>query len=175
MRTLDSTDLAVKILERFGPIADNDPLVVNRFFPEGFAQFQKSAVYRYVFEFVRGVETHLIASTSPEETLARTFAGKWKNHVFSDVHEDVIAKAIEKTLTDASHRIRILNHEQGVKRKTLKDWQEYFEKIFGWDTFDMWFLRWEKFWDVWHTLGGAWDCICFSRKSIFNPRVLQQW
>ena len=53
--------------------------------------------------------------------------------------------------------------------------KEHFEKVFGWDTFDMWFLRWEKFWDVWNTLGGAWDCICFGRKSIFNPKTLQQW
>ncbi len=177
IKTLGTPDLAIRILERFGSIADNDPLVVNRFFPDGFAEFQKSAIYRYVFEFVRGVETNLILATSksPKEKALRKFGGRWKNHDFSTVDEIILIDAIKKTTTDASHRIDILNHEQGVKRTTLKDWQEHFEKMFGWDTFDMWFLRWEKFWDVWNTLGGTWDCICFSRKSIFNPRTLQQW
>lgn len=177
MTTLSSPELAVKLLERMGPITENETLIVNRFFPDGLSSFQGSAEHRYVFDFLRGVETNLILlqSKSPREAIIRKFGGQWKNSDFSGVDPGLMQKAIENTLKDASHRIRVLNHEAGEKRETLKDYQEFFEKALGWDTFDMWFLRWDKFWDVWHTLGGTWDCICFSRKTIFNPRVLQQW
>ncbi len=169
-------ELPVRVLERYCDICGNDPLIVNRFLPDGVSEFQKSACYRYIFEFVRGIETNLILLTRPEnEKLQRQFGGKWRAYDFSRVSESIINQAITLTLNDASHRIDLLNHEIGVKRTTVSDYQDLFEKVFGWDTIDIRFLRWEKFWDIWNTLGGAWDCICFSRKTVFNPHTWQQW
>lgn len=176
MQTLTSPELAVRVLDHFGDMEEQDPMIVNRFFPDGFDEFQRMSVYRYLTDFVRGVETNLILATQPVgDKLGRRTLGGWKNYDFSSVPEEVLEKAIDTTLKDADHRIRVLNHEADGEKKTLKDWQEFFEKMFGWDTYDMKFLRWSKFFDLWTTLGGAWDCICFSRKSLFNPRALQQY
>ena len=176
IKTVGSPELAVRVLERFGSIGDQDPNIVNRFFPEGFVEFQKMALYRYIHDFIRGVETNLIfAKNSPSESLRRRFSGQWQNNDFSTLSDEQVRTAIKKTLATGSHRIRLLNHEQGVKRRTLSDYQEFLERMFGWDTLDMSFLRWEKLWNIWNTLGGAWDCICFSRKTVFNAPVLQQY
>jgi hypothetical protein len=150
--------------------------VVNRFFPGGFADFQTMTEHRYATDFVRGVETQLVLSErSFPEKLQRRFGGKWVNNDFSQVSGAAVEDAIAKTLAIGSHRIDKLNHERGVKRETLKDWQEFAEKSLGWDTHEMKFLRWESFWNVWNTLGPGWDCICFSRKPIFNAETLRQY
>lgn len=175
IKTINSEDLGQKILERFGPNWDQDPLVVNRFFAEGFDKFQTMTTHRYVTDFVRGIETNLINLTSGSwaEKTKRKFTANWKNYDFSQVPEDVLQKAIELTLESGKHRLELLNKET-TERTTLKDKQEMLEKVFGWDTYDMWFLRWDKFWNVWNTLGGAWDCICFMRKPIFNTGTFKQ-
>jgi hypothetical protein len=169
-------ELKVKLLEVFSHIGEQDPLVVNRFFPEGFETFYTMTLHRYATDFLRGVESQLVKSTKPaKERARRRFKGQWKDYDFSTVDEDTLQSAIDKTLARGEHRINKLNHEEGEKKTTLKDWQEYFEKVFGWDTHEMKFLRWESFWDVWNSLGPAWDCICFSRKPIFNTDTYQQF
>lgn len=173
---LGSDELVTKILARYGKLTDQDPNIVNRFFPGGLHEFRKMACYRFVNDFVRGVETNLLFQTSNSLTRAgRRLQRKFKHHDFSKVDENQWREAIDLTLKMGANRIRLLNHEVGVGRHTLKDWQEFFEKTFGWDSRDMSYLRWEKFWDIWNILGGAWDCVCFSRKPIFNVRVLPQW
>lgn len=175
IKTITSDDLGIRIMERYGPIANQDPQIINRFFKDGFDRFQTMTQHRYVTDFVRGVETNLIELTSGSviKKTKRKFVDNWKNYDFSQVPEDVLQKAIDMTLQNGSHRIDFLNHEIS-ERKTLKDNQELLEKIFGWNTYDMQFLRWEKFWNIWNTLGGAWDCICFMRKPIFNSGTFKQ-
>lgn len=174
--TVKSENLADRILERYGPISDQDPQVVNRFFKEGFNRFQTMTMHRYVTDFVRGVETNLVLLTDRSwfEKMHRKFGADWKNYDFSEVPPEVLEKAIDATLKTGSHRIDIMNHATD-SRLTLKDKQEFLEKVFGWDTYDMQFLRWEKFWNVWNTLGGAWDCICFMRKPVFNAETIKQF
>ena len=62
---------------------------------------------------------------------------------------------------------------QDEYRATWKTLQEQLEVVFGWDTTAMKYLRWQEMWNVWNTLGAAWDCICFTRKTIFNPKILK--
>lgn len=177
IRTIQNGDeLSSRIMERYGSISDQDPQIINRFFSDGFERFQIMTVHRYVTDFVRGVETNLIMATNKSwlERTKRKTVGNWKNYDFSQLPDEVINEAIGKTLADAEHRLDVLNH-QTTQRTTLKDKQEMLEKVFGWNTYDMWFLRWEKFWNVWNTLGGAWDCACFMRKPIFNPGTFKQY
>ncbi|QQG42153.1 MAG: hypothetical protein HYV90_02455 [Candidatus Woesebacteria bacterium] len=175
VQAITSDNLGQKILERYGPVSDQDPQIVNRFFKDGFDRFQTMITHRYVTDFVRGVETNLILLTGGTgDKVSRQFMGDWKNFDFSQLPDEVVDKAIEMTLADGKHRLELLNHETS-ERTTLKDKQELLEKVFGWNTYDMWFLRWEKFWNVWNTLGGAWDCICFMRKPIFNPGTIKQF
>ena len=183
----DQNLLAERFLDRLGPIKDQDILTVNRFFREGgLSEAQKFTAYRMVFDFVRGVETNLILDREGKgiaETathLERRFAGKWKPQDFSNRSNEGVEAAIVKVVTDGDHRIDMLNHEPEVvedkSKWTLKDWQEHLETIFAWDVHDMKYLRWSKYWNAYNTaLGVAIECICPLRKSIFNPRVFQQW
>ena len=177
MQSLTSDALFARVISTFGSANEQDPNIVNRFFPDGLSEFQLMTVYRYVFEFVRGVETQLIFETEPKRSkkLKRRFLGKWENLNFSEVAPEITQKAVQHVLKNGAHRIDILNHRPDAKKSTLKDWQEYFETAFGWDTMDMKFLRWQNHWNINHTLGGAWDCICFSRKGVFDPEVFQKW
>lgn len=189
--TVDSPELIVKMLETMGDIGDNDPNIVNRFFSNSIKEFQLSTVYRYVFDFVRGVESNLMLlnakkTKDPLSKLAihfKMWAGDWENHDFSKFSQDEIDYAIRQTLVDANSRIIELNHEVEEVNKlknsdpeyqqTWKTIQEKMEIIFGWDTSDMQFLRWSKYWNIWNTLGATWDCICFSRKTVFNPKAFK--
>jgi len=177
IKTLTNGDLADRILERYGPSWDQDPEVVNPFVAkEGFSKFQVMTQYRYLHDFVRAIETELILKKpNPLEGVHRVTAGEWRNYDFSQVPDDVLDKAITEVLKNGEHRIKKLNHEAKINPLILKDVQEMMEKAFGWDTYDMKYLRWDKFMDVYHTLGGAWDCICFTRKPIFNVKTFQQW
>lgn len=176
IKILFSDQLAVKVLERFGSIADQDPEIVNKFFKDSFRKFQVMTQHRFITDFIRGVETRLIMMTgSPLDKLSRKTIGGWRNYDFSKVPQEILEEAIGQTLQNAEHRIKFLNHEFSEKRKTLKDRQEFVEKVLGWNTYDMWFLRWEKYWDVYKMLGGAWHCICFSRKPLFNVGTIQQY
>jgi hypothetical protein len=160
---------AVRTLERCGNISDQNPQVANRFSQEGFESFQLTAAHRYVHDFVRGVETNLIFLTEKNlfKRIARRMGDAWHDFDFSDVPDDVLNEAILKTLRDAELRIKNLNH-QTEKNPTFKDKQEFWEKVFGWNTYEMWFLRWEKRWDVWNSTEIHADCKCKKRNSIFN-------
>ncbi len=172
--TITSHSIADRVLEQFGPIADQDPNVANRFYDD-FAEFQTSVVHRYVTDFVRGVETHLINLTQPVgDRVARRTLGDWKNYDFSQIPDDILRLAITYTLADGEHRIKKLNHET-KENITLKDKQELIERWIGTFTYDLQFVQHDQFMNIWRSLGGAWDCICFSRKTVFNPRTLKQY
>lgn len=189
MNTLISPELIVKVLERFGDIQDNDPNIINRFFPEGVSEFHLASIYRYVFDFVRGVESNLLIKTSGKENVVKRmgrylemWTGDWANNDFSQVDDNVLESAILETIRDGDNRILELNHAVGESfdgfnedqhYNTWKTFQEKMEIIFGWKTKGLEFTRWTKFWDIWHTLGGTWDCICFTRKTVFNPKALK--
>lgn len=167
-----SGDFVYRVLEKFGSVSDQDPNIINRFFPEGLHAFTQSVSYRYAFDFVRGIETNLNFQNGFKAKMRAQFIGDWQPLDISKLSLDKLEKARKLVLRDGEHRLAWLNHET-TKIKTLKDLQEKAEIIFGWDTEDMKFLRWTPFWDVWHTLGGAWDCVCFARKTIFNPRAFK--
>lgn len=174
MQTIGSSEmLKTKILKNFGKDAKS---VVSKFFPEGFEDFQTMTIYRYTTDFVRGVETQLVFTQKPRrERLKRRFAGKWENYDFSKTDDNTVKDAIEKTLAIGSHRIDKLNNQEGIKKTTFKDWQEYFEKVIGWDTHEMKFLRGEPLWTFWNSIGATWGCICFSRQPLFNTETFQQF
>jgi hypothetical protein len=178
----DKNLLAERYLDRLGPIKDQDINVVNRFFREGgLSEAQKFTAYRMAFDFVRGVETNMILDKEGKAAqLERRFGGRWKAQDFSSRPDEEVEAAITKVVVDGDHRISMLNHEPEVVENrdkwTLKDWQEHLETVFAWDVHDMKYLRWNKYWNVYNTaLGVAIECICPLRKSIFNPRVFQQW
>lgn len=177
MQTVGSTkEYMTKALEVCDDISHHDPHTANRFFPEGFEQFQLMTMHRYVTDFLRGVETELIKSTkSMPDKMGRRFGGKWKNYDFSNVNEELLQQAVDTTLAIGEHRAKKLNHEGKEKKTTLKDWQEFFEKALGWDTHEMKFLRWDNFMTIWKTMGPAWACICFTRKPLFNTGTMQQF
>lgn len=165
--------LGQRILQTFGSIADQDPNIISRFYPD-LQQFIASVTFRYVFDFVRGVETNLILSSKSNRLskLKAQILENWHPHDFSQITDETLQASVNQTIADGQHRLGVLNHE--VREiKTLKDFQERMEIIFGWNTQDMKFLRWTEFWSVWNTLGGAWDCVCFSRKTVFNPRAFK--
>lgn len=172
MNQISSGEFIFRILEKFGSIADQDPNIINRFFPEGLATFSQSLLYRYVFDFIRGIETNLQVDQGLISRLKAQFVGDWEPINITTTTLADLNKSKNQVLEDASHRIDWLNHETH-SIKTLKDLQEKAEMILGWDTDDMKFLRWSPLWDIWNTLGGAWDCVCFSRKTIFNPRTFK--
>ncbi len=167
-----SGEFVTRVLEKFGSISDQDPNIIGRFFPEGLQAFTQSVSYRYAFDFVRGVETNLGLQNGFSARIRAQFIGDWKPLDAAKLSLDKLAIATQRTLHDGEHRLAWMNHETS-EIKTLKDLQEKAEIIFGWDTDDMKFLRWVPFWDVWNTLGGAWDCVCFTRKTIFNPRAFK--
>lgn len=192
----------IRVLQTMGSIADNDPNAINRFFPNGLREFHRASMYRYVFDFVRGVETHLATMEAKKIGGAKGFkmrfnawAGNWRNHTFTESSPDEINQAIQSTLLDGHSRLLELDHaiddiqrladtlplsEEDLRsaaelqyQSTWKTIQEKLEVVFGWDTTSMKYLRWQKYWNVWHTLGASWDCICFTRKTVFNPRPLK--
>lgn len=167
-----SGEFVTRVLEKFGSISDQDPNIIGRFFPEGLQAFTQSVSYRYAFDFVRGVETNLGLQNGFLARIRAQFVGDWKPLDAAKLSLEKLTIAKQRTLQDGEHRLAWMNHETS-KIKTLKDLQEKAEIIFGWDTDDMKFLRWVPFWDVWNTLGGAWDCVCFTRKTIFNPRAFK--
>lgn len=173
----DEDQFIAKMLERFDP--GSDALVVNRFFPNGFSEFYQMTRNRFLEDFVRGIETQLISRTQGgiADRLRKTIGG-WRAYDFSQINPDELNKvlklSIAHVLNQGEHRLAVLNKEEGVKRTTWKDWQEFMEKYIGWNTDDMKFLRWEKFWDVWHLMGTHWGCICFLRKTLFNADMFQQ-
>lgn len=200
--SLTSNEAIVRVIETMGNISDNDPNIVNRFFPEGVGEFHKGSIYRYVFDFVRGIESNLIVAQGEKKGGVRSiaaklemFAGNWRNRDFSRINHQEIEQAIKETLVDGHSRLIELNHAVGdidkmaraltlneeemsevnqtAYRKSWKTIQEKLEVVFGWDTTNMKYLRWQELWNVWHTLGAAWDCICFTRKTIFNPKPLK--
>ena len=195
--SLSSTDAVVRVLQTMGNISDNDPNIINRFFPDGIGEFHLASVHRYLFDFVRGVESNLVLGRKDQKFTDKVgiWAGNWRNRDFSGLDSEAINTAVKETLKDGHSRLLELNHAVGdinkmVKalglsademkqmsedeyRTTWKTIQEEMEVVFGWDTTAMKYLRWQEMWNVWHTLGAAWDCICFTRKTIFNPKILK--
>jgi hypothetical protein len=164
-----SGNLAQRIIETFGSLADQDPNIIGRFFPDGLHDFVQVATYRYVFDFIRGIETNLLLRRDIFTRLKTQSFGLWHPHDFSQTSQAQLAEVVATVLQDGAHRIAWLNHEVSQVR-TLKDLQDKIELMFGWNTEDMKYLRWSGFWTIWNTLGGAWDCVCFCRKTVFNPR-----
>jgi len=166
-----SGNLTQKILETYGSISEQDPNIISMFYPK-VAEFVLSVGFRYAFDFVRGIETNLLIQKGMISRLRAQVFDNWHPHDFSQVTSEALTQALDQTLDDGQHRLQILNHE--VKdMENLKDVQEKLEIIFGWNTQDMKFLRWSQLWSVWNTLGGTWDCVCFSRKTVFNPRAFK--
>lgn len=174
MAEITSESVISRIMEQFGPVTDQDPNVVNRFY-DTVAEFQLSIVYRYVNDFLRGVETEIVNRTQPliAKIARKTFAD-WNNNDFSKVPAEIVRAAIDQTLAYGEHRIKKLNHETD-ENITLKDKQEFLERLIGPRTYDMRYLSHDNYMNIWKTLGGAWDCICFSRKTVFNPNTLKQY
>jgi hypothetical protein len=157
-----------------GEACDQDPLIINRFFPEGLREAQNQMLNRFIADFVAGVETNLVFYTEGTlSSMERVVKGGWQNRDFSRVDELILQQAIQQTLMDGVHRIKLLNHDHGEKMTLVKDWMDYAETIFGHETHDMEYTRWRKNWQVWNFLGAAWDCMCFSRTTIFNPMMLR--
>lgn len=202
VQSLSSRESLIKVLETMGSIGDNDPNIVNRFFPNGVGEFQLASIYRYVFDFVRGVESNLVLAQGEQRggihklaAFADMWAGNWRNRDFRNIDDKVISEAVTETFKDGHSRLIELNHAVGDINKmakalgldskemeevskeeysaTWKTLQEKLEVVFGWDTTGMKYLRWQELWNVWNTLGAAWDCICFTRKTIFNPKPLK--
>ncbi|MEK7105857.1 MAG: hypothetical protein AAB895_00690, partial [Patescibacteria group bacterium] len=195
--SLSSTDSIIRVLETMGNISDNDPNIISRFFPEGVGEFHLASIHRYLFDFVRGVESNLVLGAKDQGFVAKVgvWAGNWRNRDFSKLDSQRINAAVEETLHDGHSRLLELNHavgdinkmatvlglntdemsqlSQDEYRATWKTLQEQLEVVFGWDTTAMKYLRWQEMWNVWNTLGAAWDCICFTRKTIFNPKILK--
>lgn len=202
IQNLTSQESIVHILETMGDISNNDPNIVNRFFPDGLEKFHRASMYRYVFDFVRGCESNIVLQQGSKSggihaltAWADMWIGNWRSRDFSTIGDGEIEEALHETLLDAHSRLLELNHAvddidkmeaalnltQDEKEKILEEpyrmtWktmQETLEVVFGWDTTSMKFLRWKEFWNVWHTLGATWDCICFARKTVFNPKSLK--
>lgn len=176
MNLLTSEELADKVLEHVSNIDEANPEVAGKLFREGFHTFQLMAQHRIITDFVRGVESQLVFQTQDKkEVLERKFIPVWKNYDFNNIPADVLEQAINKSLQIGEHRIDYLNHKEGVVAETLKDKQSQLEIQWFWDTMDMRYLRWKKFWDVLTTFGIAADCICPLRENIFNAEVLPQY
>jgi hypothetical protein len=172
MQLTVSEDLPERLLEYFNDPIAQDPLMVNKFYPEKVSTFRTMLAHRFVTDFVRGVETELITRTGTKrERLKRKALPVWKDHDFSTVDQDVLDGAIESTLAFGSHRIDKLDNK--AEPSTLKDAQESIEFAVFWDTFGMKFLRWQKQMNTESYLGYGWHCGCYYRKAIFNNTIPQ--
>ncbi|MFZ1721928.1 MAG: hypothetical protein WAU07_05490 [Microgenomates group bacterium] len=174
---ITSDSLAEQLIKNvIASLDDGDPMIVNRF-TKRFSDFQTMLQHRLVQDFVRGVETRLIYSTlSLSEKIKRRFEPVWKLFDFSDVKDEVISNAVADSLRDGAVRMRSLDKQKQAGDPMLfKEFQESIETFFGWDMYDMMFLRHKHAWTSLSYMGVWWDCICWSRKTIFNTKVFPQY
>lgn len=178
---MDRDALSEKFLARSGPPWEQDINTVNRFLAEGGLDLaQKVMLYSQVFDFIRGIETNVVLSTQPlSKKLKHMFRGKWRKYDFSSVGDLMLSENILITIKDGEHRVRMLNNDKKTKSNkkgwVLKDWLEFLELVFGWDTHDMKFLRWSSYWDIYNVMFRiSDDCICRYRKNLYNTMMLQQ-
>ena len=170
--TLYSDKFAQTVYQKLGKT--NDPNTFNRFFPDGSQDFENMNRYRYLFDLVHGTTTALVKSKGSHlQFFERVLAGKWRKYDFPATSQDVSA-ALKTSLQAGSGRLAKLEGDPSQSH-TIVDTRDKLEVWFGWDTYDMKFLRNADHWDEWSAMGGGWNCICFTRKTLFNPFTLRQF
>jgi hypothetical protein len=173
-KTLYGDAFAPTVYKKLGVVYD--PNTFNRFFPDGSRDFQKMHMYRYLFDLAHGETSVLIKNTmSKPQYLQRVFMSKWKPYAFEKVTADKAQNALDEVLETGSNRIKRLRHEAVDAPKMPVDIREECEVAMTWDAYNMKFQRWATHWDEWDAMGGGWNCVCFMRKSIFNPYSIRQF
>ncbi|MCX7996842.1 MAG: hypothetical protein N2691_03770 [Patescibacteria group bacterium] len=174
----DKASFRQKAARLLGPVSDNDINVVNRF-NQTVEEAYRNAVFKIVFDFVRGVETMVILQNrSLHERLKHQFSGRWENTNLGDVSDVGLTDAIYRVLEDGDHRVKMLNQDPDEikykKRWTLKDYQERFIEYALWDSHETKFMRWKPRHDVYNSaVGTAWECACFRRVQFFDVHKFQ--
>jgi hypothetical protein len=172
-KTLFSEAFAVAVYQKLGKVYD--PNSMNRYFFDGFHDFQKMNMYRYIFDFVHGFTSVLVREHSSRlNYLERVWLAKWKTYDFRNLTNSDLDQALS-TVMDAGRKRILKMRGEPIDHRTPVDVRETVEIWFGWDFYDTKFLRWHLHWDEWETMGGGWTCICFLRRTIFNPFSIRQF
>jgi hypothetical protein len=107
--TLYSDKFAQTVYQRLGKAYD--PNTFNRFFPNGYRDFENMNRYRSLFDLVHGTTTALVKSKGTHlQFFERVLAGKWRKYNFPATSEDV-SSAMKTSLQAGSGRLAKLQGE----------------------------------------------------------------
>ena len=157
------------------------PHAVNPNFPDSAGDFFEANALRWVIDLVYGTQSQLIQKTDRVGFQRYRVSRTWKDFDFSDQErysDTLLTEAFQTAIAKGNHRLRLYLDET-KEIKDVKTLLENVEMMFGNQTFSMEFTRYtnmaKQIKNLGFLMGLNFLCICYGRKSIFNPDVFWAW